>query len=676
VLSGFPASLVVLALIAVSAFGWGRPIARWGLAGERAGPALTVALGLSVWVLLGGFLNAFHLAYRPALWAVLGAGMLLSAAVAVTAFRAIPRPLSPVPVWRGLRSAVVRGHWVAESLAPGVLIVGLLLFTSATLLPTAAFNFHDDFHTYFPRVFRMLQTGTVAGDPFELLGIDSLGSQSFLQALLLLFWPASFLNGMDAVFCFSLAAALVWELMRHTGARTWMVPAGVVALILVNPQLVNISAVYMGAAAILALVLAIQKASAAGALAGAQGSLRRWVPAGLLLAMLVSSKLTFAPFAAFFGVFWFALTFRAGAGRRRMVAGIAPSLLGMVFLLPWVSLVASNYWAALRLTIHKGGGAHPSYLMLAGRPEWIASTRALFWGGTPLDYLLITALVLITAMVGLRAVARGARRELDGPVLAPLVACGLATAGMYALNWVVFTPEHAVRYSCGVLLAGVPVGAAILGRVLEPGARVSETAPGDRWRPGRSAVAALVLTTFLGWRFGALLVERAQRAHGLRTTLSYPLPERYEEYNQWALSPRTRDALRTLQGRMEAGETVLAVTSISFWLDFGRNRIDSASTPSKLSHPWLNFPLGADADTMRAYLRGMGIRYVFWQPHGYGMKPEGKMREKFPSSPLKFELVTRYLSFMDSLRALEHGGYAVGVTDEFVLIDLDRPRSH
>ena len=148
----------------------------------------SIILGLGCWIFLGGVLNLLGLAYPWALRTMVAVGLGL---FVIPLFHTTSR--EPV-VGKRLRV------WFAEA-APFLLpIIAVSLFVIATLVPSAAFNWHDDFHKYMAYPVRMLQTGTLAGSPFNSLGTETLGGQTFLQGFVLSYFPLQYINGFDLLF--------------------------------------------------------------------------------------------------------------------------------------------------------------------------------------------------------------------------------------------------------------------------------------------------------------------------------------------------------------------------------------------------------------------------------------------------------------------------------------------
>src|SRR5206468_1640844 len=165
-----------------------------------------------------------------------------------------------------------------------------------TLMPTTLFNAGDDFHTYAPRVVRMVQTGSVGGNAFDASGLDSLGSQSFFHGFFLFESSIELLNGFDAVACFTLLLLLVAEVSLRWRLPWYVGTMAVICVLAINPQYVNISPLYSGALLVAGLI-------ACGAMLGTALSTGRSRPAfraEVTLALIASTLATLKVTLAFF----------------------------------------------------------------------------------------------------------------------------------------------------------------------------------------------------------------------------------------------------------------------------------------------------------------------------------------------------------------------------------------
>ncbi len=575
-------------------------------------------LGLAALGFLGGWLNLAAIAYPPALWTLLAFGW--TAAVRESW-------IHRSPLWRPRASA-------AELVQGGTIAV-VALFLAITLLPGGAFNPGDDLQLYFYRAVRMLQAGTLGRDPFDPIGLDSLGVQSFLQAFTLLGFPLAFLNAFDAVLGMVLALALVAAISRMLNLSATAGLAALAALVCVNPQQVNISAVYSTTAFSLALVPATWQLLEDGA---AQGRMpwRRAVPAGLLLAALAGLKLTNASLLVCAGAFLFLLVTMERDLRAALRATVPAGVWTTVFLLPWIALYADHYAAAIM-----AAGTAESFSVEHG-VSVLLDNVPLHWGGTVLAYDIVAAVVVAAALAG---VVRGTKQSI------PLVAlCGVAGT-TYVISTIPFDIAHAVRYSAPVLLAGLAVAVLLAAHL-------------------RAVVVALCIPFAIALLFADTIRDRALKALDYRTTLAEPGDMReFAAYTAWSLGDGTQAWVRKAQAQTKAGERILALIACPHHLLFARNPVFVASEFG-LTMPWLGVPLRADAAELRRFLRDRGIRYVIWQI-GAGVKTDERLRLQLEGGYGEERRLAVYLlSFRESLAELTHSSHVVHRDDGLIVIDL------
>jgi hypothetical protein len=262
------------------------------------------------------------------------------------------------------------------------------------LIPAGIFNAHDDFQTYVTRPFRMVQTGSINGGPFDPLGVDSFGSQSFFHGFFLGDGSVGLLNGFDAIACFALCLLLSAELSLRWRLPWWLGTAAVLCLACFNPQYVNISPLYSGVAG----VMAVTMAGAFLARAACAKTLFQLRPAaitfGLAVAWLATLKVTFNAYAAIFSCVLLLLIL-AGSHRRAAVikAGMTSLLTAALCILPWMLIPLPglfNAWHAGEIAgaaiLHGDSGIAGSDLRLLFSPE------GLYYGDTPLSYAMVAVL--------------------------------------------------------------------------------------------------------------------------------------------------------------------------------------------------------------------------------------------------------------------------------------------
>jgi hypothetical protein len=575
------ASLFLVAVATLMFLGWGWAFVRLLRLERRSWPS-TVALGMAAVVFIGGVLNLLRLAGPPALTAIAILGVLL----AVFALR------------EGV--AFSRPHWIVV-----LLIAAVMVFTIATQLPPSIYNFHDDYQKYFAYPVRMVETGTVFGSSLSAIGLQTLGAQAFLDGFVVAFFPIRFINAADAVFGLFLCLVLAAQFAQ----RLWITVVSVLSVVVINPQYVNISALFCGSALIMALVAAEDSASV-----------------GLMYAALIAMKPIFAVFVA---IHLLAVAFVANRGFRWAVrTGLAAAL----FLSPWALLHAPNYLAGLR--------AHrPAPTPIAGDIDTDAvnlfSFEPLEYGSTAANY---TALVIAIAVCGLMY-------WKTKPAANKVGACcitGVATflVFVYVLGPMQYGYQHGLRYFVPVAIGLAP-------------AIFAWTALGEKrfWLP--LIVAAVPLAAF-GPSFGSRIAT-AWRTHSAASFSWLVNDPDYLAYNQRVLTGPEHQDVKALQDRIPAGEPILAWMNTPFYLDYRRNRIIDIDTAG-IGVPWAALP---------------PARYLIWDYGGFATADQDEYEGRALNSGAgerKDSLLS--LDFMRHLTALVEKGEVLYDDGELEVVRL------
>ena len=508
----------VLVLIAAAMFvGWGWAFLKLFRLGLRDW-ARTAVIGMAALVCIGGILNLARLAYPSALAAIAGTGLVLA-----------------VFAWReGFEGS---SSWLAIAVSAAIVI-----FTIATQLPPSIYNFHDDFQKYLAYPVRMVETGTVFGSPLSAMGLQTLGAQAFLHGFVVAFFPIIYINGVDAVLGLFLCLMLATRF-----AKGWIAAACVLAVVVINPQYVNISTLYLGSALMMAMVAeSFDESPSAVAL-------------GLLAAALVAMKPIYLIFVAIhFVLVGFVEIEGIKNGLRWIVrAGIAAG----IFLSPWVVMHAPNYLASKHHT------TRPTPAPDAEDTDAInlVSFEPLEYGATAVNY---TALVASFAICGV--ICRSSRKMI--------ASCASAVAAFFVFVYVLgpmnYGYNHALRYYVPVAIAVAP---AVFG--------FAASYARSLWVP--IAVVAIALVAFApsAW-------TRATAAVKLHTVASYSWlvedPE-YVDYNRRVLFGTEKQDVASLQNRVPAGERILAWMDTPFYLDYRRNKIFDIDTAG-IAVPWAEVP--------------------------------------------------------------------------------------
>ncbi len=651
-------SIAAFVLLLISCAGWGHVLTRWTSWREKHDFAFLAVAGIAGLTFLGGVLNLVRLARPLELNVLVLAGLLFF----------IVDYAARINSWRAARPA-------ASSKAPfevlGWLPLAMLVLASGfyawTLLPADVFNISDDFYTYVLRPVRMLQTGTVAGNPYEMLGLDSLGANAFLQAFILPGFSIQYLLGFDAVFSFALTGLLLLALARKFDLH-WSYPAfAVLAFIVINPQAVNISALYISSALTLGILFA--SCVLLDQLDSAHRANQRMaaIVLGLLFAALIALKVTYVAYAmAYFAIFFAALWWRS-PDRKQVLGLCALTLLTtLMSLLPWLALFADNYLSALQLLLHPvASRAESGYSMPKGNIAALFSGADLFYGGSFLSYGLMVLFLLAVACYVLFVLVSGSMAPTRHRYLPIVAAACLAGVISYLFNGLLFNPDLAVRYSCPVLLASFPFAVLAMALVLPGTVR-----PSGVFNLSGMGMLVLAMPALLVVLFWNNFITRLERAYSLHETISFDLNESYLAYNRYVFSDAARQAMRAIQSRTEPGEKIFAWVSMPMHLDFSRNDIYTLREPALLN-PWLDLPYsGNPLDTVH-YLKGQGVRYILWETSGYGMPTDDKVRKMLTFPNLVYrKIAQRSLYLRKVLTVMMQGGTFLYYSDNFVLFDL------
>lgn len=656
-------------------YGWGRLAVKL-LYGETLNCwAYSVAIGLAFWIFMGGVLNAMQLAYPVTLYIIFGLGMALSLTFAFLSLREVQLPQLTLPDLQSELFQLLSKTNLLSYVLPLFLTLLALGFLVATLLPGSVFNYHDDFHTYFVRPVRMLQTGTLGDDPFDVLGLDSLGSQTFLQSFVVMKFPINYINGFDAIFCFALYAFLLIEIARKLEIHWVYTISSLLVFAMINPQYVNVSAVYSGSALILGLIFASCLLTNSYDNTNLRPSILMAIPGAVFLSCLISLKLTFVFYAIlyFFTYFGFSILFTANR-KRVVIIGAFSALVAVISITPWFVLHLPNY----AMLVHLAPTEPTDTTNVVGffsrlisgdfnRVLSLLSLDKLFWGGSYLDYNFVVALLGVTFVITLYLL-KNKQIKIQKYHLIPILSSCAAGIASYFVSAYVFSSQTAVRYSCPVLIASLPAALLLLGKHALRYQAVAQAPTRGLSSISRLGIILLVSQGILIALFADIFVDRAKRAYNTGTLVSFPTADAYVRYNKAALSDEARRWALSLQSKTEKGETILTWMSVPFHLDFARNRILTVMEPG-LVNPWLDIPFDKSPETLVKYLRQLNVRYVMWEYKGPGMKSAQRLLTQYPASS---RVVKNHIYFRKALNFLAKRSKILHHNEQIVVIDIGK----
>jgi len=626
----FLVSFIAIVLFILSTYGWGCLAAYPFLKEEKTCWSYYVALGLSCWIFIGGILNAVALAYPLALFSLFFSGIIFFCLIIFITFRKNnKRFFSTDSIKISLANFCSRDKLLIYAIP-----IALMIFLMVTLMPTYHFNWHDDFFTYFPRSVRMLQTGTIGGNPLSNYGIDSLGPQFFLQAFILLAFPVKYLNSFDAVFCFVISAFLFIEIGHKFGIRQIFIAIGLVALIIINPLIVNISSVYSGSLMILAIIFSTHFFSEACSDPYNKKPLIRGIHTALFLSSLIALKMTHIFFVAAYLLFFFGFSILFNKKRKHIIVNVILLLIATaVFLSPWIYTSLEKYKNIIfRSYINTFQESNSSVLNLC---EWtnlkgLFSFKEVYGIGSLLDYN-FTVILLTAAVFIILFVLRANKDERYNQYNLLILSAGSAGIISYITLTYLF-PQRSMfglpRYICPIFIAVFPLVAMFFLHNCKQLLNFQRKRPPNTIRNTHVYIIIPILIGVVFGLFADKFILRLERAYYFHTTLHFGLNKNRIKYNMYAMSSKQKTVIHDIQNKTEKKEAIMAWMSSPFHLDFGRNSIFNLAHRGVANRwVWSSF----NKNGILNFLRDARIRYIMWEYNSPGMKKEEEFIDELKS---------------------------------------------
>jgi len=647
-----------------SLYGWGCLVNRWSYGALPSGWAYPSALGIAFLIAVGGVLNLVYLARPPVLLALLAVGLGLAIFFVYRTWRDHQKGYQATNEHRPKTGWKTTGNLIYLAF-----ILVVFSFLVQALLPSRSFNFHDDYHIYLLWPVRMLQTGSLGGNPFDQLGFIGLGAQSFLQGMFLTLSSVDDINAFDAILCLILTLGLLKEIGERLGVRMVFTLAACGLALLINPQYVNVSSLYSGALMLLGLTYGTLLLTESLASPDSPGVIRATVPCSLFFAALLSLKTTYVFVGPLFWVASLAGTLVLLKDKKRTFwAHVSSAVISVALLLPWLLLNLDRYIRKIRYLIE--GIRYPSFSNFGGGSTLIKknlvlsqliSNEELFWGNNYRDFLIIDVMLLLALAIAGWFVWRRRDERKTIVRLLPFLVLGVSVIVNYFCycNLVSFRADQVIRYSCPLLIGAAPLAVLLAGWLWEQGLMHRPGMPGNYKTPLVLGGLLVIFQLANVGMFQGTFVERVKRAENYGSLISFPLVynRHYIDYNAYALSDEAHRWLSFVQGMVPAGESIFAWVSMPMYLDFNRNEIFTTSEYG-ISNPFLVMPLTEGVEGMQRFFRQRGIRYFIWEYKGYGMKPEeqlGGVQRKFIEVLVNFLPESRVLYNDGSVIAFDIG---------------------
>ena len=619
------------------------------------------------WIFLGGILNLLGLAYPLALDSIVLFGLAYSALIFLRSWR--------LQVFATYRKQYFSKDYLLRFLPGAIAIFVVFLFVAYTISSPKAFNFHDDLEKYLSHPMRMLTTGSLRGSPFNALGSETLGGQAFLHGFAAAHWPIGYVNTADSVLAFILCLMMIHSVALRAGLSSWFTLLIVLVPIFINPQYVNISALYTASALMLLLFF--------GPWIDAKeydSSLSTWRSAawiGLVYSALIVLKtvyllLVIIHFAVFFaGLMSLSRSLKdAVSWATKVIAS------GILSILSWILLYYSNWisWLSAMSAPHTSlldGG----YYRYTKKAINIVSLDPLFYGfGTTFAHYTVTMILVGFFGIFLLLYKLPNQPEYNKQTLTELAAWAttpiLYFASVVLIAPILLGPDEGLRYACPAIIAGVP------STLIIASTRVSESIQGNHLKNRLGKYPLVIFALFsigIIGSFSSSFAERGEQAWLYGSLLSFPQRPRdpeYIAYNRFALSSAAKEEIQKAQQFIPQGEPLIAWTPLALQLDYRRNRIIDID-PAGLANPWVDFPFGRESSDGVKYFINGGACYILWQYRSYAVRPVGNLIEEAASPyPRSHTIGVRTHQFLKMLYAMTKDSQILGNNGSIVVIKL------
>jgi hypothetical protein len=580
-------------LMAVSFVGWGRLVNLWLSPAVLADWGLRAGWGMTLSVLVGGFLSFLHLVSRPLLVAQVALGVAL-----------FLWPLSPRALMRRLRDPSMPSR-VVKKVGVGALAFVVALWVGCSALGhlgDASFNPSDDAPLYLTLAEKLCHAGSLF-EPFAARRASILGGHVYLHAMFLAGAQVWYIHVVDGGVCLVIAVAILFGYAQERRTRSGLVAAGLSLVVLVTLRSVerNTGSLYSGIVALLtlyrtlrvpcALPREMQEKTAPAEASRWLGARARWpvearrtvALAGLSLFSILlrpSNAPTVLAFLVFVLVSDYLSLCPAPWSRSALGSlGRVTVLFAGTFVLllsPW-SIMLEQSSGTFFFPLGKSNMTPGFSYVSAANTLADAATRLVnyFSYGKPLGAL---ALFVI---VGLLPLSRRNRNDLVALSLAVLV--GLLALARSATQ---FDVDDTSRWFFSYV--------ATFGLLVAASAR-------DGMPAGLLAVPVVAHAVLGLGEMGDLLKTRIGQS-GDAYTRDHAMLDTWN---------RMSADYSDVQSHIPAGATVATAVFENCRFDFQRNTIYELDVLGGMG-PAPGWPVGKGAEALAQYLRGVGVRYVVW----------------------------------------------------------------
>jgi hypothetical protein len=572
----------------LSLIGWGKVLNHIFFPNQRIDWGQRAAWGLAFSILIGGILNATWTISQTTILFFLGLGLIYCLVDLVNQRRSITNNLLQL-LTESRKDKIILA---------GLAIVSLLIFIQyagwvytgrvnlASMVYADGFNTSDDYHAYLVFPHKMLQLGSMGGDPFSERRIVSLGGQSFLHTLILSVLSDTNLNLIDPALSLIITIGLIIGFFKDNKASTRRVIFTILFVLLIAVPKANTTSIMLPVALFMSLFRMLDSQEIDS---------NHWASNAFIIALTSAALCTLKSSLIPACTIVFTLSYIGyyiGSKNKGKVffEFILTTVLIGLFLLPWMislyqssgtllyPLLGKGYHAsAYGITFKSGstflGTAKTAIVAFRGIYVFVLillgclslSIRPLKLGNLPEDYLFSSRQAVVSMTIGalLATVVVGVLTENADPfrysfshlfpAIIILIMVAMTDTGSLNKNGV------ANFFIVAVFCAGIVIS--------------------DGWNITKQTYSAYVKNI----QFGLT--------------------------NPSLVSAKQKSQYAALQQSIPQGETVLSRLDVPFVLDFKRNQIFLADWPAGASLP-PGIPVFKGGEALANYLVSQSIRYI------------------------------------------------------------------
>ena len=522
------------------------------------------AIGLSLVVALGGWLNFLHGIRTPVVVVIVAVGVVLAG---------MKLGREGLPQVALFQVGEARQAWVVMLFVCGFAVIAFRILATVHRV-----NYHpvDDLNEYLVFPQRMLQQHFFAADPFsERRLINSVGPTYFVQALVVAVLPLTHLQMADETIGQLLMVACLLVMARRWRLPAWATGVALLVSFVGIQSTFNLSFSVLPGALLLAVVLMATEeglscgATEVGVLLGAASG----VVSGL--------KTTYLPHAALLVLFLCVARSKSGWGDA--VRGWIGGLIGFLIVLgPW--MIAMRRTSGTFLYPLFGQGVHYPRYYTMDKMVWKAHSVHdvvnLVW--------LLPVLVLLLWMVrGPERVAVRATCAFLGATTLAAVVMAVGTAG-----------DSVMRYNMPCLFPALVVAFLML---------AAEYAGEKKTVLAIGAVYTVMLLVVLCGVMAKTIVQ----AEGMPLQQAGVLRRDFVAAFHAGVLPEEarRGDYEAMEAAIPVGQKTLGVLAVPYYLDFSQREIFLSELTAAAS-PAPGWPIHGSGEDLARYLRGQSIRYL------------------------------------------------------------------